>query len=174
MKRCFGDCFKFSLVLLLTLGKITVNTYSQEECNVACLNIAHDNNRTVCQACAANPPLGLEMCAVACKFPNKPFFAEITDQCAVAAPLTDKMCIVSCTNYHLPYFMKICKRCRTNPPITGEMCIFACDRYQILSKVSIACSQNTSKDKKLCDHACKRTWMPLFNNMCTDCRHMSF
>lgn len=167
----FEDHFKFALVLLLTTGNTFATIYSQTECNVACLNTDQDYNKVICQACAVDPPLGLEMCAVACKLPIKPFLAEIADRCAEAAPLTDKLCIVSCMNYQLTHFMKICRRCRANPPITGDMCIFACDNYQLLSQVCNACTNNTPKDKKLCEHACKRTRNPSYHHMCNDCKY---
>ena len=162
-----------SFFLALHTGQALFN---QKQCTQACLSSSSDTVRQeICQRCAENPPLGLQMCAVACRYPEHPYLSKIAPLCMKSVKLTDRMCIVACMNYATsPCFHDICTRCRHNPPITGKMCRFACDHGVTLSTVCASCAQTPPNDNELCDYACTQAFTPrgaYYKLMCETCKY---
>ena len=168
------------VALLLLAAHTSQAGFNQKQCTQACLAISSSNvRREICEMCSEDPPVGLQMCAVACRYPEHPYLFKIAEACTKTVELTDRMCIVACVNYATyPHFKEICTRCRHDPPITGNMCIFACDHGVILSTVCAACAQKPPKDKRLCDYACKKSYLPTGayhkKVICNDCKYRRF
>lgn len=164
------------IALLLVSVHTSQSRYSQTQCAQACLTSGSGNvKEAICQMCSEDPPIGLQMCAVACRYPEHPYLSKIAEACTNAVELTDRMCIVACMNYATyPHFQKICSRCAQNPPITGNMCMFACDHTVRLSFVCATCARNPPDDKRFCDYACKKAHLPTgvyYKHICNDCKY---
>ena len=161
----------FALLLVVDVINGRVN---QMQCTRACLT-SNSNNASLafCQMCSDDPPVGLQMCAVACRYPEHQYLLKIAEVCAKTVELTDRMCIVACMNNDAyPHFKQICTRCRHNPPITGNMCLFACDHDILLSTVCATCAYKPPKNKRLCNHACEKasfSWAAYYKKICTAC-----
>ena len=151
--------------------------FSETMCVQACLAKIFGADNSYCEACADNPPLGLQMCATAGRYADNEYLGEIADKCATEMRLTDSMCIVACMNYDFPHFNRICMRCRRDPPMTGKMCRYACDHTSQLSIICNKCSHDPPASSELCGYACQdkiSKFSVYYNRMCTVCKYRNY
>ena len=153
----------------LLLTSVSAKTYSDLLCIQACLSTIYVEDNTYCEACVLNPPMTLQMCAVAFRYSESPFFDKIAFKCTIHLELTDQTCMVACTNTNFHHFNKICIRCLYNPPMTADMCIFSCNNPD-LSRICRKCAIHPPADEKLCQYACeKKTVDFYYGRICSAC-----
>ena len=160
------------------LASITYTmAHTEIECIQACLNKklhykSYEDQRANCRICLRDPPLGMQLCSVAARYPYNPYLERIADICVKDVELSDTICIVACMNIQYPHFNQLCNRCRKTPPITDDMCIFSCDRTALLSPVCYECKENPPLSPKLCEYACDKrrsTFNVYYKDICKIC-----
>ena len=189
-KRCQNKVLKCVFFQMMLSNPVVLSIYvcllfvnknmaalSESECLEACLPTVYDQStaNAICQACVADPPLGMRMCAAASRYPENENLQVIAEKCVAGLALTDRMCIISCTNSRYPHFWRLCHRCRADPPKTALLCRYACDNTVEFSSVCSKCAEEPPASRKLCDYACKdinKQYHIYYKRMCFSCRRM--
>ena len=143
-------------VLFDSINAFSTVGYPKGICMNACGKTEH-NDPMVCRKCAANPPIGTQMCKYACDSFWSSDLNTICQKCVERVKLTAPMCIRACDRTEHKQYREICLRCQENPPLTGMMCIHACDRTAYPEFVSICRACSMDPPPALCQYACRNT-----------------